>query len=151
MARSGGIGLIAYTYNQHIPANSAFTLVVHNVLPIGINGFVIAALISIILSSAAGFLNAASIAFVNDLVKPFKKDPEKTNFLLMARISTLLVGLISIAFALTIKNVLDILLTAYNFWSPIILVPLLPAIFRVNTKERDFFVGAICGIIGTLI
>ena len=69
----------------------------------------------------------------------------------MARISTLLVGIISIIFALTIKNVLSLLLAAYNFWSPIILIPLIAAIFNVNAKERDFFIGAFCGITGSLV
>ena len=147
---AGAVGLVAYTANQHIDANIAFPYVVSHMLPIGLRGFVIAALLAIILSSAAGFLNAASISFVNDLVKPLRKHPEKTDFLKMARISTLLVGVIAIFFALMIKNVLTLLLAAYNFWSPIILVPLVAAIFNVKAKERDFFVGAICGIVGSL-
>ena len=148
---SGGIGLIAYASNNQIDANTAFPFIVNEMLPIGLRGFIIAALLSIILSSAAGFLNAASISFVNDLVKPLSKSPEKINFLKMARISTILVGIISILFALTIKNVLSLLLAAYNFWSPIILIPLIAAIFNVNAKERDFFIGALCGITGSLV
>jgi len=147
----GGIGLVAYTYNQQIDPNNAFPLIVRDLLPIGVRGFVIAALLSIILSSAAGFLNAASIAFVNDIVKPFSKNPEKTNFLKMARISTLLVGIISIGFALTIENVLDILLAAYNFWSPIIIVPLVAGILGAKGDSKRFFVAAASGVIGTLI
>ncbi len=147
----GGVGLVAYTYNQNLPSNEAFTTVVSALLPVGIKGFVIAALLSIILSSAAGFLNAASIAFVNDIVKPFKKSSDKINFLALARISTLLVGLISIVFALTVTSVLDILLVAYNFWSPIILVPLVAAIFGFRCRPVDFYTGAMFGILGSLL
>jgi SSS family solute:Na+ symporter len=146
----GCIGLVAYTYNQHVNASEAFSMVVNNLLPVGIRGFVIAALLSIILSSAAGFLNAASISFVNDIVKPLTKHPEKTNYLLMARISTFFVGVISIIFALSVTGILNMLLAAYNFWSPIILVPLVAAIFGFKSKRIHFFVPALFGIIGSL-
>lgn len=147
---AGAIGLVAYTANQHINPNFAFPYLVENMLPVGIRGFVIAALLSIILSSAAGFLNAAAISFVNDLVKPFKRNHENTNYLRMARISTVLVGVISLGFALTISNVLTLLLAAYNFWSPIILVPLVAAVFKVKAQARDFFIAAGFGIAGSL-
>ncbi|MCP3945115.1 MAG: sodium:solute symporter family protein [Desulfobacteraceae bacterium] len=147
---SGAIGLIAYTYNPKINPNEVFPFVVTHMIPIGIRGFVIAALLSIILSSASGFLNAASISFVNDIAKPLFKNSKKINLLLMARLSTLIVGIISIIFASMIQNVLEILIAAYSFWSPIILVPLIAAIFNLNTKNQDFFISATCGIIGTL-
>ncbi len=147
----GGIGLVAYTYNAQLSPNDALPVLVNNTLSVGFRGLVIAALLAIILSSAAGFLNAAAISFVNDLVKPMSRHPGKVNFLLMARLSTLLVGLIALVFALLIHNVLDILLAAYNFWSPIILVPLLMVIFQVKAKARDFFAGSLAGIVGALL
>jgi solute:Na+ symporter, SSS family len=145
----GAIGLVAYTYDQQLNPNDAFGVIVNDVLPVGLKGFVIAALLSIILSSAAGFLNAASISFVNDIVKPLKKNQD-TDLLKMARLSTVIVGIISIAFALSISNVLDILLAAYNFWSPIILVPLVAAVYDVKSNGKHFFIAAICGITGSL-
>lgn len=147
----GGIGLIAYAYNQHMNPNNAFTAVASHLLPVGVRGLVIAALLSIILSSAAGFLNAASISFVNDIVKPLKKHDERLNYLRLARLSTIIVGVIAVIFAFSVKGVLDILLTAYNFWSPIMLVPLLAVIFKVNASAKDFFVGAALGIAGELV
>ncbi len=40
---------------------------------------------------------------------------------------------------------------AYNFWSPIILVPMLFAIFKLRVTTSAFWVGAACGICGTLL
>ena len=148
---SGGIGLIAFAADRHINGNNAFAYIVDTMLPIGVRGFVIAALLSIILSSAAGFLNSASIAFTNDIVKPLSRQPDKINFLRMARVSTLLVGLIAVLFAVSIKNVLHLLLVSYNFWSPIILVPMLFTIFRWPTRPSAFWVGAVFGVLGTLL
>lgn len=148
---SGAIGLIAYVIDNKMASNDALTTVVNTVLPVGLKGFVIAALLSIILSSAAGFLNAAAISFVNDLVKPFVKDETAINFLKLARISTFLVGIIALVFALLIHDVLDVLLMAYNFWSPFILVPLVAAIFNIKAPSQAFFVSAFFGVIGTVI
>lgn len=147
----GGIGMVAYVYQQHMDPNNAFPLLVSQLLPIGIRGFVIAALLSIILSSAAGFLNAASIAFVNDMIKPQAKDLSPTQCLWLARLSTVLVGIIAILFALLIHNVLDILLAAYQFWSPIMLIPLLAVIFNIPAQAKDFFIAAIAGVLATLL
>ena len=148
---SGGIGLIAYCYQQGLNANDAFPLVVHQLLPIGISGIVIAALLSIILSSASGLLNAAAIAFVNDIVKPLKASDKEINFLKMARISTIIIGVVAVFFALSVNNIISILLAAYNFWSPIILVPLIAAIFNIKSTGSHFFIATSGGIVGSLV
>lgn len=146
----GGIGLIAYSSNQHLTGNQAFLYVVNTMIPIGIKGLIIASLLAIILSSAAGFLNAASISFVNDIIKPLRPSYPSKHLLFLARISTVIVGVIAIIFALLIKNILTLLLAAYNFWSPIILVPLLFAIFGLKARSCDFFAAATAGIVGSL-
>lgn len=147
----GGIGLVAFVYQPNANPNDAFPLIVQQLLPVGVRGFVIAALLSIILSSAAGFLNAASIAFVNDLMQPTFPTLTANQCLWLARLSTVLVGIIAVVFALFIHNVLDILLAAYQFWSPIILIPLLAVIFNWPARTRDFYIAAATGIIMTLL
>jgi len=149
---AGAIGLVAYTMNPSINANSALPYVIDHALPVAVRGFVVASLIAIIMSSAAGFLNAASVSFVNDIVRPLTKDKSSQKTLMrLAKSVTFLVGVGSVIFALAIKNLLDVLLYAYNFWSPIILVPLVAAILNINTKKQDFFFGAVGGIIFMLL
>lgn len=147
----GSIGLVAYTFDKHLPAEQAFPTIINQVLPIGLRGFVIASLLSIILSSAAGFLNAASIAFVNDIVKPLTVNRRRTiNDLRLARISTLIVGVIAVLFAFSVDGILDILLASYGFWSPIIVIPLIAAIFSKRKHPLLFFVPGLMGVLATL-
>jgi len=148
---AGAIGLIALIMNPHIIPNQAMPYVIKETLPIGVRGFVIAGLLAIIMSSAAGFLNAASVAFVNDIIKPLKKDASERLLLVSAKGINFFVGVGAVFFALAINNILDILLYAYNFWSPIILVPLLAVIFNIDAKPKNFFYGASGGIITMLI
>jgi len=145
---AGGIGLVAFAINPNLSGNQALPYVADTVLPPVVRGFVVAAIIAVLMSSAAGFLNAAAIAFVNDIVKPLKPQYDAEKFMLrLAKLSTAIVGIGSLVFALMIKNVLDILLYAYQFWSPIIIVPLAAAIFGVKVRPRDFLLSGCGGLI----
>lgn len=148
----GAIGLVALVMDPHLSANSPLPYVAMTVLPVGLRGFVIAGILSVIMSSAAGFLNSGAVAVVNDIVKQVKRDPASEKQLLWwARLSTLAIGIVAVGFALAITNVLDILLYAYNFWSPIIIVPLVAVIFNLPVRFKHFAVGAVAGILCNLI
>lgn len=71
---------------------------------------------------------------------------EPSSELLLARLVTLLTGVFSIVFVLSIESVLDILIYAYNFWAPTIVVPLAAAILGFKTTSRRFVAGALAGI-----
>jgi len=149
---AGAIGLLALYYNQSLDPNMALPYIVQTQLPSGIRGFVIAGLLSIIMSSAAGYLNASSVAFVNDIVRPITNDTlSHATLLKLVRVSTFIVGVGAIIFALMIENVLDIELFAYNFWSPIILVPLVAVILGFEVKARDFLLGSSAGGLAMVI
>ena len=59
-----------------------------------------------------------------------------------------LVGILAIVFAIKIKSILDILIYSYNFWSPIVLVPLVVAILGGKVTKTQFYWGMTGGIIG---
>ncbi|CAA0106935.1 High-affinity proline transporter PutP [BD1-7 clade bacterium] len=150
---SGAIGLIALVMNPDINANLAVPYVVDHAMPVGLKGLVIASLLAIIMSSAAGFLNAAAIAFTNDIFLPLCKRDNLSHkaVLLLARCVALFVGLGAIAIAFSVKNILDILVYAYNMWSPVILVPLVAVIFGWRTGKREFYASACAGGVSMLV
>lgn len=150
---AGAIGLVAYTLSDSLNPNLAIPYVIEKTVPVGIKGLVIAGLLAVIMSSAAGFLNAAAIAFANDIMPSFFKGKTLSHrsSLQLVRVASLAVGIGSVVFALSIKNILDILVFSYNLWSPIILVPLLAAIFGLKTKPTFFYLSACFGAVATLI
>ncbi len=149
---TGAIGLVALAINPDVEASLAMPYVIRTVLPLGIKGLVIAGMISVVMSSADSFLNAASVSFVNDVVQPLRRHPlvEKAQ-LHLARIITVAVGVASIIFALMIKSVLDILIFAYNFWAPAILIPLVAAILGIKAAKKSFLAAAVCGIVSAVV
>ena len=151
-AITGLIGLVALAMNPSIDANLAMPYVVQEALPPVFQGIVIAAIISIIMSSADSFLNAAAIAFSNDIIKPLRKTALSHDAeLKMARIVTLAVGILAVVFALSIDSVLDILIYSYNFWAPTILVPLAAALLGAYLSKKRFIAGATAGILVTIL
>jgi len=145
---TGGIGLVALILFPDIDANLAMPIMIKNVLPPVMTGIVVAGVISIVMSSADSFLNAASVAVVQDIIRPLSS--KKKQPVILIQIINLFVGLIAIIFAIKIKSVLDILLYSYNFWSPVVLVPLLAAILGIKVRKELFVWGMLGGIIGLI-
>jgi SSS family solute:Na+ symporter len=151
-AVSGGIGLVAMTMDRRLDPNFSLPYVVQAALPIGIRGFVIAGVLAVVMSSADSFLNSASISFINDIINPLRRTPLDDRVgLRWARTATLLTGTFAIIFALKIRSILDILIYAYNFWSPIILVPLAAALLGLRAPRAAFIAGAVAGIAGVVV
>lgn len=151
-AITGAIGLVALVMKPDLNANLALPFVIKEVLPVGLKGVVIAGMISIVMSSADSFLNSAAIAFTNDIVKPLRRVAMTARTeLLLAKWVTLATGLLAVVFAIQIKSVLDILIVAYNFWAPIILIPLVGVLLGVRGKTVAFVGGALAGGLGTIL
>ena len=148
---TGTIGLVALALNPELDPNLAMPYVIRTVLPVGVRGIVIAGVISIVMSSADSFLNGAATCFINDIVKPLRRNPlPERQELLLAKLTNCFVGILAVIFAVTITSVLDILIYAYNFWAPIIVVPLAAVLLGVRVTRAGFFAGTLAGAVGTL-
>jgi len=149
---TGAIGLVALTLDPKLDPNLAMPFVIRTMLPVGIRGVVIAGVISIVMSSADSFLNGAATACINDIVKPLREKPlSERHELLLAKLTNCFVGVLAVIFAIKISSILDILIYAYNFWAPVILVPLAAVFLGVRVTRAGFFSGTIAGAAGVLI
>ena len=107
----GLIGIVALQKNPDLNPNLALPYVINTFLPIGIKGLVIAGMVAVVMSSADSFLNAAGIAATHDVFKPLRgKAYSSKEELILSRLTTLIVGVCGIAFALSTESVIDILL-----------------------------------------
>jgi len=150
-AITGAIGLVALALAPNLDPNLAMPYVIRTVLPAGVRGIVIAGVISIVMSSADSFLNGAATSCINDLVKPLRKNPlSKHQELLLAKLTNCFVGILAVIFAIKIRSVLDILIYAYNFWAPVIVVPLAAVLLGVRVTKAGFVAGTVAGIAGAL-
>ncbi len=78
-------------------ANDAFIHAAHFLCSPGIFGFVLAALMAALMSTADTLINASSAVFVNDVYRPYvRKEAHDTHYLKVARISSLSVAAIGL-------------------------------------------------------
>lgn len=149
---AGAIGLVALQLDPGLQANLALPEVVRRVMPVGLAGLIIAGVLSIVMSSADSFLNASSVALVQDVTRPLRRTPlDERQALNIARLGNLLTGVLALLFALLIPNVLDILVAAYDYWAPSILVPLMAVLMGWRTTPAAFYAAVAAGVGGTLV
>lgn len=144
-AIAGGIGLVAYVLDPDLNPNMAIPYVVRTVLPVGIKGVVTAGMISVVMSSADSFLNSAAVGFVHDVVEPLMPRIHERRRLVLAKAVTVLVGILAMVFALCIQGILDTLVYAYNFWAPVLLVPLAGTLLGCRLPVWTLYVGVASG------
>lgn len=147
----GLIGVAISGANPDIKATETLPFAIEHYLPVGLKGLAAAGIISAILSSADAFLNAVSVSFTHDVLRPLRPDMDDQKILRIAKVANLVAGVIAILFALKVESAIDILLYSYNFWTPFILVPLAAGIFGIRTTKRVFWYSAVAGIVTTFM
>ena len=148
---TAGIGLTAKALQLGTNAATVMPDLIMRVLPVGLRGLLMAAMTSIILSAADGFLNGAAVSLVCDTILPCRPRMRDRTQLRCLRAVNFLTGAAAMLVAFLVPNVFSILLLAYSFWSPAVLVPLAAALLGVRATERTFFSSVIAGLGASLI
>lgn len=149
-AVSAGIGLTARALYPGLHPQLAMPTLIQRVLPAGLRGFVIAGVIAIVMSTADAFLNAAAVAAVQDVWLPLASHiVGERDRLVAARVVNLLTGVGAVAFALLVPDIMDLLLLTYRFWAPVILIPLIAALW--GRRARGFGAAALAGASAMLL
>lgn len=104
---------------------------------------VIIGLMAIIMSTADSYLNTFGILFTR-LIGDYYKIENKE--LMIAKISCLVVGMMIIPVAVYNFFVFKIVFFIYNFWYPIIIIPLIAAFSGVKSNKYSFYISVIAGI-----
>jgi len=101
-------GIMAYQlYSDQLAStpDAAYPLLIRNLIPIGVRGFIFAAIAGAVISSLASMLNSASTIFTMDLYKRhFKKDASPKSLVLMGRVVTLILVMLGCLIAPQLGN-----------------------------------------------
>jgi Na+/proline symporter len=98
------------------------------------------------MSTADSDLNVAALSIVNDLYKPLSKSSNQRNLLIIAKATTVILGSLAIIIALNFKSVVDLVIFVAGFWSPMIFVPLIAALYHKRVSEKGFLYSALSGV-----
>jgi len=146
----GIIGLAAVALNNSIDPNYAMLDVIKTVCPPGVLGIVIAGLLAIMMSTADTSLNSASIALTQDILKPLFGDQKRT-WLGIAKITNIVIGFTTVACALFMDRIIDLVFASFNFWGPIMIMPLLAGFYNFKIPKKLYLFATIVSIMVTFI
>lgn len=108
-----GIGTLLFIFYTELPQrlspgisnnDSIFPWYIVNELPKGVSGLLIAGIFSAAMSSISSSLNSVSTAFCNDFYKRIYPSKSDMNLLKIARIATVVIGVLGIILALWMAN-----------------------------------------------
>lgn len=139
------LGVIAHSLlPAGTPADDVFVLIGRQVLPAGLFGLLLAAIIAIVMSSQESVLNSSAVAFVRDIVSVWKA-PSQKMALLLAKASTLIFAAIAIYAAQFAQSIIDGLLILYSIWAPTILIPLIAGLYIRETRPLAGWLSILAG------
>lgn len=148
LATTAGIGLASMALQPDVKPDLAFTNLIRDVLPIGVTGLVLAALLAAVMSSGAAFINTACVVYTRDIYNKFI-NPQATQdqMLRQSRMSTLLVGGVSIGVAILFQDVFGLMIYIFKLWSSAIIPPLLAGLLWGKVSP---YAGAPAVVIGVV-
>jgi solute:Na+ symporter, SSS family len=135
------IGLIARMLLPDLADEEMATpMVIIHLLPVGITGIVIAAYIAAVMSTADSVLMGPVSIFTHDVYRKWlRPDASEETIVRVARILTLVLGVLSIGMAYLVPSVLDLILYAYTFGAAGLFFPMLGLLFWRRTTARGAF------------
>ncbi len=142
---TGAIGLCALALRTTNIQAFAMPSLINAVLPGPLGAVVCAAMLCVYLSSGGSFLNSCASSLCEDVIGPLRSQTFTDQARLRAaRMINVVCGCAALVVAVSLGNVLSILVLSYSFWAPIILIPLIFALKGNQSRPFVFFVSAFC-------
>ncbi|MCC2646261.1 MAG: Sodium/pantothenate symporter [Rickettsiaceae bacterium] len=141
------IGLVASIIAPDLKSMHAIPYLIDTIIPVGLKGVIISGLLASVMSTADSDLNVAAMSLVNDIYKPLSKSTHQENLLIIAKITTVIIGSLAIIIALNFQSVVDLVIFVAGFWSPMIFVPLIVALYGKSISQQGFLASSILGVL----
>lgn len=140
------IGMAAAVSFPGIAPEQAFPTVIQNLLPAGLSGLVIAALLAAIMSSAdTVILTTSAIVGVDIYGKAFPRADERRK-LMISRIGVVVIGVFALLVAMHMKGIINTLLYSYTIFTSGIVIPVVAGFYKDKLKVNS--IGAMTAIAG---
>ena len=126
MATTAAIGLASMAIQPDVKPDLAFTNLIRDILPPGITWLVFGALLAAVMSTGAAMINTSAVIYTRDIYNKFiNTAATQAQLLRQSRLSTLVVGGISIGVAIIFQDVFGLMIYMFKLWPSAILPPLM--------------------------
>jgi solute:Na+ symporter, SSS family len=129
------MGMAARVLFPGINPEAAFPTMIHHLFPVGVNGLIIAALLSAMMSSADTCLLTTSTILSFDILRPLiRRELSEGTILLLSRVFIVVIGAVSLIIALSLKGVISSLLLGYTVYTSGLIFPILLGFYKDPLK-----------------
>lgn len=145
-------GMIAYALNVkgiiHLPdSDSAFSVLVKELLPIGFKGLVVGGILAALMSSLASLFNSSATLFTVDFYQKYKPQATEKELVKVGRIATIVVVVLGVLWIPVMKG-LGKVLYAYLQDVQSLLAPGIAAVFLLGIASKK--TTPMAGLIGLI-
>ena len=149
-------GMIAFALNEKglidlQDSDSAFPLLVSELLPIGLKGVVVGGLLAALMSSLASLFNSSAALFTVDFYKKYKPESSEKNLVYVGRIATVAIVVLGIAWIPVMKGIgkvlYEYLQDVQSLLAPGIAAVFLLGVFWKRATPKAGFAGLATGFV----
>jgi len=144
------IGMIILSHNPNLNPDNLVMYLIDTYSYPGLKGLTLIGIMAMIMSTADSYLHSGSVIFSYDFCKSLNIKINSDE-LLIARVFSFVAGTFSIILALSANNLFQLLLLVGNFYTPIITMPLMLAIFGFRTTSRVVISAMLIGVLTVVI
>ena len=128
------------------PSDQVFPTIIQQLLPAGVSGLVVAALLAALMSSAdTVILTTSTILCVDVGGRVFPRIDERRR-LLMTKIGVVVIGVLALLIAMQMKGIINTLLYSYTIFTSGIVIPVVAGFYKDKLKVNSW--GAMAAIVG---
>ena len=130
-----------------LDSDSIIPYILDHYLSSGFKGIFIIGILAMMMSTADSYINSSAVLFAYDSIKVIGIELTEKKQLVVVRVTALLIGILALLLSLFLNNLLELILSTYSFYMPIVSVPLILAIFGFRSTSRPVLIGMTAGFV----
>ena len=130
-----------------LDSDSVIPYILDHYLNHGFKGLFIIGILAMMMSTADSYINSSAVLFAYDSIKAIGIELTEKKQLFLVRVTAFLIGIAALLLSLFLNNLLELVLSTYSFYMPIVSVPLILAIFGFRSTSRSVLIGMTAGFI----
>lgn len=147
----GIIGIASSILFTEIDPNIALPHIITTILPPFLKGIAMSGLLATLMSTADSALHVLGVSVVEDLILPFKNNFSEKQKISLVRFITASMGFLSLLIAIIFQDIFSIMVFAFSFWAPTILVPFILILYGFIFEKKELITGVIWGLLTVIV
>ena len=143
-----GLVVVVRTSGFAIGSDTVLSYFINNCVPYLLKSFMIAGMFAIIMSTADSWLNNMAVLMGHDIYSRLGSYKGEDVQVEIGRKMTCGIAIVAICAAYCIDSIVNAIWMAYNFWEPLVMIPLCAGFMGIRTAEASYQASVMGGIFG---